>query len=1139
MHASLNNWLYTVRDLKNKQERGRPKDLQVVSTTQRKRVRFADKNTSANVHIEVNTDKLEANEVRHLTEPTDTQALDDMPPLLESSDDDDADEEACLHQQKEANHTSNSSWRENWEDDPASEPLGEITMPMLVSDSEEDDDDIDLTKTAKLQKGIESYRLWHERLGHQSKKYVEFANKEQKLGIPAGIFKLDHPCKVCDLAKQTSVHVKSGGRVHANTVGYRMSMDLLAFPVPSKTGSKHGLMGTDECAKFVLVKFLKLKSEADVMVPKIVLEFEAVSHRKVERLRVDGGGELVSKEIENWCLKHGIELEITPAGLHQYNGIAERQNRTKAEMTRSLMSKPNHPAPFWEYAVQHSVVVGNVTPNKKLKGKSPYELVSGKRFDLNLLKVFGCDCTILSDRALDKLDWRAQKGIYLGFSLQKSSHLVLNVLTRRVRYSRSVKFHETAFSKINNDPLEYDWGGIDYNLDWSRPDLVQEREDDDDAHDDAHANDAPAPDAIHEDQEEQSENRQTGLEMSMEDDELDLPLPAVPVDHGEEHEEKDNVPEHNPGLDISVDSNEVADGNEDTCSEINTTSESESENDEEEKSVQEQEVRRSGRVTRMNSNLEDYVHMAQDGFTPETYAEAMWSPYGPEWKEAVDDEIESLLERGVFTVCDLPRGKKAVKTKWVFKVKQKSNGEIDKFKARIVAKGFTQKEGIDYHETFAPVANYTTFRVLLALAARLGMKIAQRDVKTAFLYGDLEEEVYIELPAGFLACAPVLYQPLHAKLQKGLYGLKQASHIWNNTLNTKLTASGYSRSLADPCLYIKKEGNREVYVLVYVDDILVVYRNKSDLDYLDKVLQEEFEITGDDEEIYFLGMHITNKNGQVTLNQELYIKNMVSKFGMENSKPISTPVADGVHYSKEDEANTEEEKKEMEDKPYRSVVGSLIYAMIGTRPDIAYAVGLASRYLHNPGKKHWLLAKRILAYLNGTKSKKIVYTGPGQDSGPGQGRLVGYADASYADDLDKGKSTGGILVFVANGPIHWWSGRLPVVALSTAEAENMVLVRLGKEMMWLHKMLTGMKLNVSLPMRLGEDNSACIMNAKHPNSKAKTRHIRVAYHYIQELVEDKMVEVFYVPGTEMPADLLTKALGRIKFVEMSAYVLRD
>jgi hypothetical protein len=327
------------------------------------------------------------------------------------------------------------------------------------------------------------------------------------------------------------------------------------------------------------------------------------------------------------------------------------------------------------------------------------------------------------------------------------------------------------------------------------------------------------------------------------------------------------------------------------------------------------------------------------------------------------EELKSLYENGTWEEATLPRGRKTIGCKWVYKIKRDNEGVVIRYKARLVAKGFSQKEGIDYGEIFAPVAKYKTIRMLLGIASKNNLVLGQLDVKTAFLNGILKEEIYMELPKGY----PTKPVGVVCKLIKSLYGLKQSPMEWNSALDQYLLSIGFKPTAADPCLYVRNIKEELVLLAVYVDDIVVAASTKALEIAVKKELMSKFEMTDLGELNWYLGMKVTRnpKSGTINLDQSQYIQKVLEKFSMTEAKPANTPM------SSDPDAT---EKTEPADAPYREAVGCLMYAMIGTRPDIAYAVSVASRYLENPEIKHWVLVKRILRYLKGTSNMCLCYS---------------------------------------------------------------------------------------------------------------------------------------------------------------------
>ena len=311
----------------------------------------------------------------------------------------------------------------------------------------------------------------------------------------------------------------------------------------------------------------------------------------------------------------------------------------------------------------------------------------------------------------------------------------------------------------------------------------------------------------------------------------------------------------------------------------------------------------------------------------------------------------------------------------MFKLKKDGSGKVVKYKARLVVKGFLQKKGIDFDEIFSPVVKMASIRVILGLVARLNLELEQMDVKTAFLHGDLNEEIYMEQPEGFKVSGK---ENLVCKLKKSLYGLKQAPRQWYKKFDSFMVGQGYKRTAADQCVYIQRfpDGNF-VALLLYVDDMLIVGQEAAKISQLKKELSKAFDMKDLGPAQQILGMEIVRdrQNKKLWLSQERYIERVIRRFDIQKAKPVSVPLAHHFKLSKSSCPSSKKEIEKMSAIPYSSAVGSLMYAMVCTRPDIAHAVGVVSRFLSNPGKQHWEAVKWILRYLKGTTKFRLCYGG--------------------------------------------------------------------------------------------------------------------------------------------------------------------
>lgn len=400
----------------------------------------------------------------------------------------------------------------------------------------------------------------------------------------------------------------------------------------------------------------------------------------------------------------------------------------------------------------------------------------------------------------------------------------------------------------------------------------------------------------------------------------------------------------------------------------------------------------------------------------------------------MSDEYKSLIDNNTWILVDKPNNQQLIDNKWVFKVKENPDGSIERYKARLVARGFSQRYGIDYEETFSPVVRFTSIRTILAIAAQKRMKVKQFDVKTAFLYGELEEDVYMQQPIGFDDKSGRV-----CKLQKSLYGLKQASRFWNIKFESFIKEFGFVVSESDPCVFISDNGQDIAILAIYVDDGLIIGNNEKVIDSVILHLQQQFEVKSI-ELGCFLGIQIEQlKDGSIFVHQQAYARKVLNKFSMESCNAVSVPSDPNqvlCKFNDSEEANF----------PYRQLVENLMYLAIATRPDIAFAVGNVSRYLERPTDAHVSAGKRILKYISGSIRHGILYKCKQDD------RIIGYSDADYAGDIETRKSTSGFAFMIGDGAISWCSERQKSISLSTMESEYIAASEAIRELVWLKRL---------------------------------------------------------------------------------------
>ncbi|CAM8893625.1 unnamed protein product [Rhodiola kirilowii] len=409
------------------------------------------------------------------------------------------------------------------------------------------------------------------------------------------------------------------------------------------------------------------------------------------------------------------------------------------------------------------------------------------------------------------------------------------------------------------------------------------------------------------------------------------------------------------------------------------------------------------------------------------------------------EEIQSMYANRTWKLVEKLEHARTIDCKWIFRIKE-GNGVNDppRYKARLVAKGFTQKEGIDYNEIFAPVVKYKTLRLLLAMATVYDYELEQMDVKTAFLHGDLKETIYMKQPIGFID----KNHPEHVcLLQRSIYGLKQSPRLWNKKFDACMLSLGFLKSKYDTCLYFKSmKSDVVLYVLLYVDDILLISNSKPTIAKLKSELKQHFDMKDLGVAQKILGVKILrNRNkGTMYLSQADYLTKVLNKFSMLNSKPSPIPLGGHLVLSKADCPSTESDKHQMKDIPYDIAVGSVMYAMLCTSPDLAFSVSVLSRFMSNPRNAHWTAMKYLLKYIAGTQNLGLVY----KKYEP-KIELKGYVDSDYASNKDTRKSTTALYFTWAGNCISWKSQQQSIVALSSTEAEYIAAVEAIKEAIWL------------------------------------------------------------------------------------------
>ena len=554
--------------------------------------------------------------------------------------------------------------------------------------------------------------------------------------------------------------------------------------------------------------------------------------------------------------------------------------------------------------------------------------------------------------------------------------------------------------------------------------------------------------------------------------------------------------------------------------------------------------------------VEELRHLkARDIPTPKNYRQAMASNFKTEWQEAIRKEIQNLDDHGTWEWTDLPKGRKPIDSTWSFKVKPNNQGQIDKFKARLCARGFREIYGVDYIETHAPVTTLVCFRVCLADAAQHGYHFSFFDISGAYLKSKLMEEIYMTPPEGVEAPPDTV-----AHLLKALYGLKQSGRSWYGELTDILVEQlHFDRAASDACLFIitvKFDNGEFIRLNVHVDDCAATYKTKefyqAFMRELERILRKHIKSDGsvlsisDDQDVY-LGMTVERlPDGAIKLHQARYTEDILARFNHLDASPASTPYLSGDPLCKEDAPKTEEERKEVEGIPYKSLVGSVLHLSRSTRPDISCAVAILAKYQKDPGPRHWNAAKKLLRYLAGTRDYGIIYGRDRTEDGIPHSICHGWTDSDYAGDLDRRRSRSGYVYYSWGGPVSWSSALQGCVALSSCQAEYQAACEAAKEAIWLirvcndlgytdlsietHGKLTQKEYEGKKPLTIFEDNQGCIELSKNPVHHKRSKHIETKYHFVRDEVLKGTIKLVKTHTDDNISDIFTKALDRATFV---------
>jgi hypothetical protein len=959
--------------------------------------------------------------------------------------------------------------------------------------------------TANVASKMMSITELHNRMGHINHNDLRHMVKTGMVtGINLDLESTPDQCTVCIQAKATrKPFPKRSVNEHVKGYGDKIVSDVWG---PASTvslgGHKYYNSYMDLSTHEEKVFFLKQKSEAFNSYKKYEAWAKVQRNAVIKILGTDRGGEFMSNAFVEHLELQGTVRHLTVHDSPQSNGASERANRTHVELARAMLTAANLPRSLWAEAVRHSFWLRNRAPTQALKRqKTPHEMATGDKPDLSNLQPFGADVWV-KRLNVGKLEPQAMKARFVGYDDESKGYRIFWPRKNKVSIERDVYFEQTNADPPTIPQIEGETATFDDQQNRQTPLCPK-------------AQNTP-----------EIEKRTTS----------DPPTASIPTSNETDTIANDPAPQTTQrircdGL-IEPEPNTgrgfrqrpgMRPGFYKQLTSTRTISK---------RAEIQQDPEPGGEETHYSDPTEEFAGviewvLATIHGEPETLEEALRSDESHNWSAAVENELDQIEKLNTWEIVEAPPDANILKNRYVFRLKRDQTGEVAKHKARLVVKGYSQIRGLDYVDTYAPVIKLTTLRVLLTLAALNGSVIYQADVKNAYLNAELDEVLYMALPPHYEKFRNLPKAPpgkrLVCKLLKGLYGTKQGGRQWYLKLRRKFIDLGYSVCSADEAVFIKIV-NPLKYTIVgaAVDDFTIIADSDRSANLIQDQLEEDFELARLGKINWLLGIHIVRDHDThtISLSQKAYIDQILDRFGLSNASPVVTPMEPGVDLSVDSPAVSPQLLNESEKSRYREAIGSLMYAMLATRPDLAFAVSTLSRFMETPHTTHWKAAQRVFQYLKGTRDLELVLGGDNSE-------LIVYSDADWASQLHR-HSISGFASFVGDGAVSWSSKKQPIVTLSSTESEYVALTHAAQEVIWLRKLLSELRNDPESATQLFCDNQGAISLAKDPTFHARTKHIDTKFHFVRQTVDLGHASVQYCPTHEMIADVFTKSLARPK-----------
>lgn len=942
---------------------------------------------------------------------------------------------------------------------------------------------------------------WHRRLGHTNGNNIKILQQQNNNGVSFTDAINTKECMLCPLGKSIHLpHPKLDAPRHAAKRFGLVQMDLCGPITPESRGNaNYAMLLVDSYSRMKFIYFINKKSDAYDKYCDFMADTVAKSGEHLDILRTDNDAVFTSHDFRAFCKRSGIIQQFSAAYSQQQNGLVERVWRTIAAMVRIMLAETRLAPDWWAELFNTAVYILNRTPTSANNGISPLEIWTGEVPDLSHMRVPGSVAFVHEEGQRTKLMLRAWQGILVGYSPDSKAYRIYKADEDKIFTTRNVTFIETAQRPVAPPTTSDTQQRL--NIPLSTVTNIAPTSDV------SELADPPADAAPVELPSLQTPTNTLTAPTSTQNTD------TAPAGSGDPSPALTQAPPEsryprratNPIVRFSG------------CVAITPDAASDSDIE-----LVMQRAYVASHELNSSTNITSSDTPADDIATPTTYEEAMASEYAAQWQAAIDSELNSMIEMKTFDTVLLTTGMDVVKSKWVFKIKRDSAGKPIKFKARLVACGYSQIPGRDYDQTFAPVARFTSIRTIIAAAAHYKWPLQQLDAQTAFLQGRLYNTIYMQIPKGFGSLHAHSSGTYVLHLNKAVYGLKQAGKCWHDEFTSFLSTIGFHRSDADPCVFINHEG---VILILYVDDMILTGTDSLTIESVTNDLCKHFKMTVLGPMSHCLGIAVHRTDDYIELSQRQYVKDLLTRFDMVNCNPISTPALFSTTTSSVMTAVDSASLDTAHTTLYKEVVGSLLYLSISTRPDITHQVMQLSRHMSTPTQLHWTAAKDVLKYLAGhditlrySSDKTVIPC------------LVGFSDANWAGDVPTRKSTTGYIFKLSGAAVSWRSKLQPTVALSSTEAEYIALCTTGQEAVSLRKLMSSINLTQQEPTVIYEDNRGAHTLATSSQGvwHERTKHIQTKFHYIRELVQTCVVTVKSISTEEQQADIFTKNLNRVK-----------